>query len=364
MIHTFTTRIRVCKDYYEAFLSHPQTKLYKERGSAYKTAKNGLLQEVGIVLYGHKYKVTCDSATAAGAAGSPKSYMVYVIDARVNPSKVICRESSIDIYKPSDYSLFQQRFNEEIKSFNLPFLPDLSGWKAHRIDFTYNLRTPYVKDYIRLMHKADLRGFTIKKDQHGHQSMKPGSLYINNSAVTLNFYDKFDEMQKAENGTRHTPEEIQEAKDILRIEVQAGRDKLSGIKRKQEFTTKQISEFMQRPEAAEQLVLMYAEKVLGSATYRKKPAAVTLINHSKKQKKTKEQLIEVLNEVSQPYKRIDEVRAARPDLEIDKCKKILREMDINLVTLDKSAKVKELLSIPDLLKEAIEEEKNIEESDH
>lgn len=159
-----------------------------------------------------------------------------------------------------------------------------------------------------------------------------GSLYINNSAVTLNFYDKFDEMQKAENGTRHTPEEIQEAKDILRIEVQAGRDKLSGTKRKQEFTTKQISEFMQRPEAAEQLVLMYAEKVLGSATYRKKPAAITLINHSKKQKKTKEQLIEVLNEVSQPYKRIDEVRAARPDLEIDKCKKILREMDINLVT--------------------------------
>lgn len=71
-----------------------------------------------------------------------------------------------------------------------------------------------------------------------------------------------------------------------------------------------------------------------------------------------------MNEVSQPYKRIDEVRAARPDLEIDKCKKILREMDINLVTLDKSAKVKELLSIPDLLKEAIEEEKNIEESDH
>lgn len=357
MIHTFTTRIRVCKDYYEAFLSHPQTKLYKERGSAYKTAKNGLLQEVGIVLYGHKYKVTCDSATAAGAAGSPKSYMVYVIDARVNPSKVICRESSIDIYKPSDYSLFQQRFNEEIKSFNLPFLPDLSGWKAHRIDFTYNLRTPYVKDYIRLMHKADLRGFTIKKDQHGHRSMKPGSLYINNSAVTLNFYDKADEMQKAEGGTRHTPEEIQEAKDILRIEVQAGRDKLSNIKRKQEFTTKQISEFMQQPEAAEDLVLMYAEKVLGAATYRKKPAAVTLINKSKKHQKTKEQLIAALEAISKPYKRVDEVRQEQPDLEIDKCKKILRSIDVNLVTLDKNSKVKELPSIPALLLEAIEEEK-------
>lgn len=356
MIHTITQRINVCSDFYSQFISHQQTKLYKERGSVHQTAKNGLLSEIGITLYGHKYSITYDRITSTGAA-EQISYVNYVIDARVNPSKVIYRESSIDIYKPSDYSLFQDRFNQEIKSFNLPFLPDLSGWKAHRIDFTYNLWTPYVKEYIRLFHKADLRGFIIKKDQHGHRSMKPGSLYINNSAVTLNFYDKADEMQKAEGGTRHTPEEIQEAKDILRIEVQAGRDKLSNIKRKQEFTTKQISEFMQQPEAAEDLVLMYAEKVLGAATYRKKPAAVTLINKSKKHQKTKEQLIAALEAISKPYKRVDEVRQEQPDLEIDKCKKILRSIDVNLVTLDKNTKVKELPSIPALLLEAIEEEK-------
>lgn len=356
MIHTYTARINVCSDFYNQFLSHPSTKLYKERGSVHKTAKNGLLSEIGITLYGHQYNVTYNRITAAGST-EQISYINYVIDARVNPSKVIYRESAVDIYKPSDYSLFQDRFNEEIKSFNLPFLPPLDGWKAHRVDFTYNLRTPHVKDYIRLMHKSDLRGFTIKKDQHGHRSMKAGSLYINNSAVTLNFYDKEDEMQKAENGTRHTSEEISQAKDILRIEVQASRDKLSNIKRKQEFTTKQISEFMTSPEAAEQLVLMYAEKVLGSATYRKKPAAITLINHSKKHQSTKEQLIAVLEAVSKPYKHVDEVRTACPDLEIDKCKKLLRDLDINIVTLDKNSKVKELPSVLILLLEAIEEEK-------
>lgn len=358
MIHTITQRINVCSEFYNQFISHPSTKLYKERGSVHQTAKNGLLSEIGITLYGHKYSITYDRITSTGAA-EQISYVNYVIDARVNPSKVIYRESAIDIYKPSDYEIFQQCFNHEIKSFNLPFLPDLDGWKAHRIDFTYNIHTPNVKEYIRLMHKADLRGFTIKKDQHGHRSMKAGSLYINNSAVTLNFYDKFDEMQKAEGGTRHTQEEIQQAKDILRIEVQAGRDKLSGIKRKQEFTSKQISEFMTSPEAAEDLVLMYAEKVLGAATYRKKPAAVTLINHSKKHQKTKDQLIAALEAVSKPYKRIDEVRQEHPDLEIDKTKKILRDLDINLATLDKNTKVRELPSIPALLREAIEEERNI-----
>lgn len=356
MIHTYTARINVCSDFYNQFISHPQTKLYKERGSVHQTAKNGLLQEIGITLYGHKYSITYERITSTGAT-EQISYLQYVIDARVNPSKVIYRESSIDIYKPSDYEIFQDRFNQEIRSYNLPFLPPLDGWKAHRVDFTYNISTPHVKDYIRLFHKADLRGFTIKMDQHGHRAMKAGSLYINNSAVTLNFYDKADEMQKAEGGTRHTPEEISQAKDILRIEVQAGRDKLSGIKRKQEFTSKQISEFMQQPEAAEDLVLMYAEKVLGSATYRKKPAAITLINHSKKHQQTKKQLIAALDEISKPYKRVDEVRAACPDLNIDKCKKILRDLNINLVTLDKNSKVKELPSIPELLREAIEEER-------
>lgn len=356
MIHTITQRINVCRDFYSQFISNHQTKLYKERGSVHQTAKNGLLSEIGITLYGHKYNITYDRITSTGAI-EQISYVNYVIDARVNPSKVIYRESAVDIYKPSDYSLFQQCFNQEIKSFNLPFLPPLDGWKAHRVDFTYNIHTPYVKEYIRLFHKADLRGFTIKKDQHGHRSMKPGSLYINNSAVTLNFYDKQDEMIKAEGGTRHTPEEIQEAKDILRIEVQAGRDKLSGIKRKQEFTSKQITEFMKDPEAAEDLVLMYAEKVLGSATYRKKPAAITLINHSKKHQQTKEQLIAALEAVSKPYKRVDEVRGEHPELNIDKAKKILRSMDINIISLDKNTKVKELPSIPALLLEAIEEEK-------
>ena len=356
MIHTYTARINVCKDFYSQFISYPQTKLYKERGSVHQTAKNGLLSEIGITLYGHKYNISYDRITSTGAI-EHISYMQYVIDARVNPSKVIYRESAVDIYKPSDYDIFQQCFNEEIRFYTLPFLPPLDGWKAHRVDFTYNIHTPYVKDYIRLMHKADLRGFSIKKDQYGHRAMKAGSLYINNSAVTLNFYDKADEMTKAEGGTRHTPEEIQQAKDILRIEVQASRDKLSNIKRKQEFTTKQITEFMQQPEAAEDLVLMYAEKVLGAATYRKKPAAITLINHSKKHQQTKEQLIAAIEAVSKPYRRVDEVRAAHPELNIDKAKKILREMDINIISLDKNTKVRELPSIPALLLEEIEEER-------
>ena len=82
-----------------------------------------------------------------------------------------------------------------------------------------------------------------------------------------------------------------------------------------------------------------------------------MINKSKKHQKTKEQLIAALEAVSKPYRRVDEVRQEHPELEIDKCKKILREMDINLVTLDKNAKVRELSSIPSLLLDAIEKER-------
>lgn len=356
MIHTFTVRIRVRKDFYESFLSHSQTKMYKESYQDYQTAKNALLEEIGIVLYGHKYKVVLKRDINGFVL---KTDIMYVIDARVNPSKVIYRENAIDIYKPSDYETFRERFNKEIKSFNLSFLPELKDWQSYRVDFTYQIRTPYVKEYIRLFHKTDIRGFGLKRDKHGHASMKPGSLYICNSSVTLNFYDKQDEMRKAQGGTRHTPEEISQAKDILRIEVQAGRDKLSGIKRKNEFTSKKITEFMTSEKAVEDVVTGYASRVLGDATYRKKTAAITLIKRSGKRKATQEKLIAVLDEVGKPYSRVDKVREAHPELEIDKCRSVLKKMDINIVTLNKNSKVAELPSVPALLREAILEEKRV-----
>ena len=72
MIHTYTARINVCSDFYSQFISHPSTKLYKERSQAHQTAKNGLLSEIGIVLYGHKYNVTYDRITAAGSTEAVK----------------------------------------------------------------------------------------------------------------------------------------------------------------------------------------------------------------------------------------------------------------------------------------------------
>ena len=90
MIHTITQRINVCSNFYSQFISHPQTKLYKERSQAHQTAKNGLLSEIGITLYGHKYNVTYDRITAAGST-EQISYINYVIDARVNPAKLIYR---------------------------------------------------------------------------------------------------------------------------------------------------------------------------------------------------------------------------------------------------------------------------------
>lgn len=346
MIHTFTCRIRVPEELFDDFINHISTKVYDKSGKF--IAQNNILKDWGITLYAYKYQLTWRDRDTNELTG----YMRYVIDARVNPSKVIGRNTPIQVYRPADYSVFESSFNALISTFE--FLPSLEAWKAYRIDLTYNLKTKYVKEYIHLMHKADLSGFMIPSDHHGHRSMKEGSLYVANTQVTLNFYDKSDEMIKS--GSRHTVEEIQEAADILRIEVQAGRDKLSGIKRKQDLSSKQIAEFLVRPGAAEELVVGYSTKVLGSGTYRKKPAAVNLIKKSNLKQKTKTSMIKLIDEVSKPYQRVDKVFASDPTLK--KYKQQFRKLNINPVTLTKNAAVAELPSIPDLLKRAIEDENN------
>ena len=67
-----------------------------------------------------------------------------------------------------------------------------------------------------------LRGYVCKED-------KPGSFYAGCNAVTLNFYDKQDRMQKQPNWGRHYDRLCRDAANIYRIEVQCSKSKRFNI---------------------------------------------------------------------------------------------------------------------------------------
>jgi len=61
------------------------------------------------------------------------------------------------------------------------------------MDYTVDIRTPYVKEYVKLADKGD-KGTWLK-----NKNNKDGSAYWESSSITTNIYDKQDQLMKKEN---------------------------------------------------------------------------------------------------------------------------------------------------------------------
>ena len=340
MIHTATLRIKIAEsaswsmDRVIGIQSYPKNKTYIK--------KTEYLSEFGLILYGKKISL-------------PENRMYYCADLFVNPAKLLGREQVIDIYSASAFTEFEQEFNRRIKDYGLEWLPDLEDWKAHRIDYTYNIKTEYVSQYIKLLQKSDLRGYRLNLDKKNTRSMKQGSLYIMNGSITLNFYDKADQLRKE----GRLPEEITEAMDIMRLEVQCHSRKLNGIKKKYDLESKSAIEFIRDPDMGADILRYYTQKITWNLPYMKKPSAIATIQKSRFKDQTKKEMIEIIEGISRQYNRIDKVRTKNEKYGSKKMyKDQFKKLNLNPVTINKNTKGVScgLESISDLLEIAISEE--------
>lgn len=341
MIHTATLRIQITKSQYWSMDQVPGTHPYFDKKTKIYTKKNEYLSEFGLTLYGKNISL-------------PENRTYYCADLIVNFAKVLGRETVIDIYSADTFAEFEQEFNRRIQEYGLECLPDLKGWKANRIDYTYNIRTEYVSQYIKLLQKSDLRGYRLHLDKD-NKNMKPGSLYIMNKSITLNFYDKADQLRKK----GRLPEEIEQATNIMRLEVQCHIRKLNGIKKKYDLDSKSAIEFIRDPEMDADILRYYTRKITWNLPYMKKPSAIATIQKSRFKEQTKKDMVDIVEEISRQYNRIDKVRTKNEKYSGKKMyKDQFKKLNLNPVTINKNTKGVScgLESISDLLEIAIAEE--------
>lgn len=341
MIHTATLRIQITKSQYWSMDQVRGTHPYFDKKTKIYTKKNEYLSEFGLTLYGKNISL-------------PENRTYYCADLIVNFAKVLGRETVIDIYSADTFAELEQEFNRRIQDYGLKWLPDLKGWKANRIDYTYNIRTEYVSQYIKLLQKSDLRGYRLHLDKD-NKNMKPGSLYIMNKSITLNFYDKADQLRKK----GRFPEEIAEAQNIMRLEVQCKNRKLNGIKKKYDLESKSAIEFIRDPEMDADILRYYTQKITWNLPYMKKPSAIAIIQKSRFKDQTKKDMVDIIEEISRQYNRIDKVRTKNEKYSGKKMyKDQFKKLNLNPVTINKNTKGVScgLESISLLLENAIAEE--------
>ena len=145
--------------------------------------------------------------------GQGKGKYQYRLKAKINLSRTIYPDNYLAIYTGKDAD---QILNAIEQAFSEMDLLPTSFWTLARVDFTIDIRTPYVSQYLQILAHGDHK----YKPQH-----KNGSLYMVGAdrGVIINFYSK-----EAEQKT-WGEEAAEKAKNILRIEVQCLDKRLAAL---------------------------------------------------------------------------------------------------------------------------------------
>lgn len=305
-------------------------------------------------------------------------YKGIVFKCRINFKRLIEQEDKVSIYAESDKNQMIKRFNEIMKALNLK---TWNTWKANRIDYCINVRTPYVKEYVKLMQKGDIpyyqrMAYDKETRNKGH---KPGSLYLpakvrdkrkrKTGSQTINFYDKYD--QRVKEGA--TGEDLEQARNVLRLEVQCLYPKLRYIKKKNMLPDMKIERFLSAEICAD--VLEKAVKgICHMGDYYRRSEALKIIDQSRYHESTKNVLKMILNEVAKQYRSIAKVREQfiEDGMSRDQFRLFMNRFDelgINAVTisdnkhLDQKSLKEGLPGVYELFVDALTDSLSVEDSD-
>lgn len=134
---------------------------------------------------------------------------------------------------------FIDEFNAQINRLFTEPAVDIRDFLVTRIDYCFNVETPYVTQYIDFLTTAFARTNTGGRVNHTARHGLHNSVYIKNTAeyeqnrrynYTLNVYDKTDRLRYQRNRRERISEaDFALAENILRIEVQASHQFIKSI---------------------------------------------------------------------------------------------------------------------------------------
>lgn len=336
MIHTGMIFCRINKEMFEKFRSHPGTYWHKQDGTWANTS------------------YTADGLTYLQARYvRKKGYEAVHVTCRLNFKRLIEQENRVLTYKESDHDAVVYAFNQIMMQVGLP---SWNFWKVSRIDYCIDIKTDHVAEYIYLMQKGDIP-YSQKlpyNPVNKRREHKRGSLYLiakardsrkkRTGSMTVNFYDKYQQkLHEQEITGTVTDAELDQAKDILRLEIQCFLPKINSIKDRYHLSDKTLKRYLSDDICCDVIENMLL-KITHKGAYRRKSEALQIIDSSSYQTQTKLKLKAIIEAVSKQYQSVAKVRESfiadgtvKKD-EFTRLIKKLDDLDVNPVTLgDKKA---------------------------
>ncbi|MDL2248184.1 hypothetical protein LJB89_00605 [Tyzzerella sp. OttesenSCG-928-J15] len=205
-----------------------------------------------------------------------------------------------------------------------------------RIDYAFDIfleDQSMVETYIQLMKRGNMpNGLLLKLFWHDtqHRSIPyRDSLYLKNNAVTINSYNKYEELK---NKAKHFVD-CERAIGILRLEVQCNGRKVEELEKKYGIDRYNPTDFFDE-EIAREIVMSYVAKVTKLGAYHSLDNARCIINESRFNDRQKTELINFIEEVNSS-RSLDKVKRSESytPYQFRTRLKRLDELNINPVTI-------------------------------
>lgn len=224
-----------------------------------------------------------------------------------------------------------EQFRTTLGAIGFTNFRSISEWFPQRIDFAIDVVTDHVAEYVALakMEKRPARFVDLVN--------KEGSIYPECSSVTLNFYDKADQVRKELSDVPDYRRLCADAQRIFRLEVQCKSVKLKGLWRKYNLPNLQLGNFM-NPRIALDVVVSYYTKVMGIQGFYSMAAAQTRVTHYNRcGAARKSKFIEWLNYISHvgtlPLAKAAYLADGGTKSTFDRYLKLSRDIGINPITI-------------------------------
>ena len=329
---------------------------------------NGEYSRDGVTVYYTNGKINI------GKNSECTQYQAFV---HVNFAKLLTRDEHIDLpypeHTPEILSKLETYLKDIFAEYEPPYkgrgrkpkrgLKNLDELEVSRVDYTTQiegLTQDKINAYIRCLNKGDLSRLNPESTKKGYTGMFKGSAYIKAKTVTVNIYDKADEMRNKERSTS----DIKSAEGILRIEIQCKRTKIMHICK--QHNIKPTMRNLMNPEISKEVISYYLETIGGTHDYRRADDAATIIKRSDNTPKTMEHMIFIpkyLNnhKTARLSEAKEALKANTSQSTVDRTIKALKAIEINPVTLPVNSQIR---TLPNLLSVAQEHWKAEEDIEH